>query len=142
MELLLHQCRGAECYRCYYYNNNIESYAREMAKMNKPLRVINVKDMLAMAPEEWAKICPPKPEDAHKDRPDRKSTRLNSSHLGISYAVFCLKKQREGSRTGTGFTQGIGAHRVAAHARQIALFLLFRGPAQYTLFPQSILPIH
>src|SRR5262245_64926966 len=25
---------------------------------------------------------------------DRKSTRLNSSHLGISYAVFCLKKQR------------------------------------------------
>src|SRR5262245_63357296 len=25
--------------------------------------------------------------------PDRKSTRLNSSHLGISYAVFCLKKK-------------------------------------------------
>src|ERR1035441_10720670 len=24
---------------------------------------------------------------------DRKSTRLNSSHLGISYAVFCLKKE-------------------------------------------------
>src|SRR5258705_3488084 len=29
---------------------------------------------------------------------DRKSTRLNSSHLGISYAVFCLKKkQNDGS---------------------------------------------
>src|ERR1035438_10553510 len=26
---------------------------------------------------------------------DRKSTRLNSSHLGISYAVFCLKKRKE-----------------------------------------------
>src|ERR1035441_1022422 len=26
---------------------------------------------------------------------DRKSTRLNSSHLGISYAVFCLKKKQE-----------------------------------------------
>src|ERR1035438_2650374 len=25
---------------------------------------------------------------------DRKSTRLNSSHLGISYAVFCLKKEQ------------------------------------------------
>src|ERR1039458_10669861 len=25
---------------------------------------------------------------------DRKSTRLNSSHLGISYAVFCLKKNK------------------------------------------------
>src|ERR1035438_8490033 len=30
---------------------------------------------------------------------DRKSTRLNSSHLGISYAVFCLKKQRLNSPT-------------------------------------------
>src|SRR2546426_3328712 len=28
------------------------------------------------------------------DRPDRKSTRLNSSHLVISYAVFCLKKKK------------------------------------------------
>src|SRR5262245_64813204 len=26
---------------------------------------------------------------------DRKSTRLNSSHLGISYAVFCLKKKKD-----------------------------------------------
>src|SRR5262245_608332 len=26
---------------------------------------------------------------------DRKSTRLNSSHLGISYAVFCLKKKKK-----------------------------------------------
>ena len=30
-----------------------------------------------------------------KLRGDRKSTRLNSSHLGISYAVFCLKKEEE-----------------------------------------------
>src|SRR2546426_12279695 len=28
-----------------------------------------------------------------RDRRDRKSTRLNSSHLVISYAVFCLKKK-------------------------------------------------
>src|SRR5690606_39826107 len=27
--------------------------------------------------------------------PDRKSTRLNSSHVKISYALFCLKKKRE-----------------------------------------------
>src|SRR5437773_9711605 len=27
-------------------------------------------------------------------RPDRKSTRLNSSHITISYAVFCLKKKK------------------------------------------------
>src|SRR5947207_12630093 len=29
------------------------------------------------------------------DRPDRKSTRLNSSHTVISYAVFCLKKKKK-----------------------------------------------
>src|SRR2546426_8721624 len=31
-------------------------------------------------------------------RPDRKSTRLNSSHLVISYAVFCLKKKKKKKR--------------------------------------------
>src|SRR5258705_9070224 len=32
---------------------------------------------------------------AAQERLDRKSTRLNSSHLGISYAVFCLKKKKQ-----------------------------------------------
>src|SRR5437899_361331 len=42
---------------------------------------------------------------------DRKSTRLNSSHLGISYAVFCLKKKngRRGSRNRGRFSKGGGA---------------------------------
>src|SRR2546426_6493422 len=31
----------------------------------------------------------------HPSRADRKSTRLNSSHLVISYAVFCLKKKKK-----------------------------------------------
>ena len=31
----------------------------------------------------------------YADGQDRKSTRLNSSHLGISYAVFCLKKKKK-----------------------------------------------
>src|SRR5258705_9132944 len=44
---------------------------------------------------------------------DRKSTRLNSSHLGISYAVFCLKKKNTpdeenelASNIGTGVLHG------------------------------------
>src|SRR3712207_8853569 len=32
---------------------------------------------------------------AHAQFRDRKSTRLNSSHANISYAVFCLKKKKE-----------------------------------------------
>src|SRR5438874_6363048 len=41
----------------------------------------------------------PRPEEREgdpcrqADGPDRKSTRLNSSHVEISYAVFCLKKK-------------------------------------------------
>src|SRR2546430_10476693 len=38
-----------------------------------------------------------RPEHVHPavlDRRDRKSTRLNSSHSQISYAVFCLKKKK------------------------------------------------
>src|SRR3989442_11951059 len=34
---------------------------------------------------------------------DRKSTRLNSSHVRISYAVFCLKKKKMGQRTRPGY---------------------------------------
>src|SRR5258705_12735178 len=34
------------------------------------------------------------PQDLPPGALDRKSTRLNSSHLGISYAVFCLKKKK------------------------------------------------
>src|SRR5699024_11749777 len=34
-------------------------------------------------------------ERAAADELDRKSTRLNSSHVSISYAVFCLKKKKD-----------------------------------------------
>src|SRR3712207_7388771 len=35
----------------------------------------------------------------HTDTEDRKSTRLNSSHANISYAVFCLKKKQPSVRS-------------------------------------------
>src|SRR2546426_7825491 len=38
---------------------------------------------------------------ARARRGDRKSTRLNSSHLVISYAVFCLKKKKKNSERTT-----------------------------------------
>src|SRR5690606_39860438 len=36
-----------------------------------------------------------------RPRPDRKSTRLNSSHVKISYAVFCLKKKKKNTTKNT-----------------------------------------
>src|SRR5438477_6134812 len=38
-------------------------------------------------------------------QPDRKSTRLNSSHMSISYAVFCLKKKKKKNKKKTIKTQ-------------------------------------
>src|SRR5436305_12046204 len=34
-------------------------------------------------------------QEEERERRDRKSTRLNSSHVRISYAVFCLKKKKK-----------------------------------------------
>src|SRR5437773_5974881 len=53
---------------------------------------------------------PPPPDEPHAPavgnrapaavrREDRKSTRLNSSHITISYAVFCLKKKKKQTKT-------------------------------------------
>src|ERR1039458_2027434 len=51
------------------------------------------------------------------ERVDRKSTRLNSSHLGISYAVFCLKKRKPFARSQPGRTvERIGP--LGRHGRQ------------------------
>src|SRR5689334_23612700 len=43
------------------------------------------------------------------DSVDRKSTRLNSSHSSISYAVFCLKKKTPPQRRGARQPEGAGA---------------------------------
>src|SRR2546427_2217545 len=48
-------------------------------------------------PRPWR--CPDRHEPLRTDRGgDRKSTRLNSSHSQISYAVFCLKKKKQTPR--------------------------------------------
>src|SRR3712207_7819969 len=49
-------------------------------------------DRARSAPERRRPAVLPGLEDAVEQR-DRKSTRLNSSHANISYAVFCLKKK-------------------------------------------------
>src|SRR6202521_2998002 len=85
---------------------------------------------------------------------DRKSTRLNSSHLRISYAVFCLKKKIDVVRgkvqiAGQAELKPPGATRTDArlnlsHALRVQfcliLFFLIRGRRPgYTLFPYTAL---
>src|SRR5690348_18111045 len=57
------------------------------------LIVDSVREVLSLPKKD---IAPP-PDAIHSgiDHRDRKSTRLNSSHPSISYAVFCLKKKNK-----------------------------------------------
>src|SRR2546427_6663797 len=55
-------------------------------------------ELLLQAFKRGEVISEPEPLDrerAHAEIADRKSTRLNSSHSQISYAVFCLKKKKK-----------------------------------------------
>src|SRR3712207_7796202 len=58
--------------------------------------------------------------DAGAARRDRKSTRLNSSHANISYAVFCLKKKKtEIKDDRDGFNRLESPNRVPQHDHRI-----------------------
>src|SRR3712207_7505219 len=52
---------------------------------------------LASTSQEATTTAPTAPHGSNHDskKGDRKSTRLNSSHANISYAVFCLKKKKK-----------------------------------------------
>src|SRR6266849_2022093 len=80
---------------------------------------------------------------------DRKSTRLNSSHEWISYAVFCLKKKKmELRHTGEQILAAAAQEDVDviglsilsdAHNKIALFFLLIRQPPRSTLFPYTTL---
>src|SRR6202041_2757845 len=67
-----------------------------------------------------------------RSRPDRKSTRLNSSHVEISYAVFCLKKKESKSSV----TANLAASPAAECKADSAL--VWRGPVLLKVLQQVI----
>src|ERR1039457_4085573 len=92
---------------------------------------------------------------------DRKSTRLNSSHLVISYAVFCLKKKKNTYKPTT-HNRSRHVHKRRATAARVSwlvcvthgpqtlrrvlcnrffvfFFLMIRRPPRSTLFPYTTL---
>src|SRR5574341_768015 len=70
---------------------------------------------------------------------DRKSTRLNSSHQLISYAVFCLKKKADPRSAGPQDRVGRGAGGLRPCPRALFFFLMIRRPPRSTLFPYTTL---
>src|SRR2546426_8250065 len=70
---------------------------REPREQHRGGRLRQVEDEPGGHQSEAVMAEPLGPGEAHEREPeprDRKSTRLNSSHLVISYAVFCLKKKK------------------------------------------------
>src|SRR5262245_64601363 len=60
----------------------------------------DVDRLLGGPPRHAVRLRAAEPRQRTREPPlDRKSTRLNSSHLGISYAVFCLKKKNNEQHT-------------------------------------------
>src|SRR5476651_2381597 len=73
---------------------------------------------------------------------DRKSTRLNSSHANISYAVFCLKKKKIFYQLVLATCEAsdeLLAHRFAFLSYRLFFFLMIRRPPRSTLFPYTTL---
>src|SRR5258708_3869281 len=78
-------------------------------------------------------LGPPGDDESPGDTGDRKSTRLNSSHQIISYAVFCLKKKINIT------THTYLLSTSAADAFFRFFFLMIRRPPRSTLFPYTTL---
>src|SRR5450631_3336854 len=70
-------------------------------------------------------------------REDRKSTRLNSSHMSISYAVFCLKKKnrnRNGGKTQHRSLHHAGIMKMKPYAQKKSMLLYFGNPVRELFF--------
>src|SRR5438876_2361036 len=66
-------------------------------------------------------------------KPDRKSTRLNSSHPSISYAVFCLKKKKKPNTDKTKKTkQRQKKQRASHHNDHIAQYIVYEADTHRT----------
>src|SRR5260363_404979 len=93
------------------------------------------------------RICRARTESRGRVRADRKSTRLNSSHQIISYAVFCLKKKKNNNNiTHHGNTSSISELSVCLNIPEVwkntlidFFFLMIRRPPRSTLFPYTTL---
>src|ERR1039458_8057728 len=75
-----------------------------LAQDSTPLK-LSLKDAVALALRQNPQVIL-----ANLDISDRKSTRLNSSHLGISYAGFCLKRKKRLSAAHSGTTTALNRY--------------------------------
>src|ERR1035438_2918732 len=96
-------------------------------------RSVEGKDRIHIASEDYC-LEPPAGRD-------RKSTRLNSSHLGISYAVFCLKKKPLAiSSAQPSLRTSLASFLTARSPADRAPFLASSRPGRYARHPRASSP--
>src|SRR5262245_65386575 len=79
----------------YTLVENLQSGEKYRWYIRIDLNTIRIKNVDALSTKKHLAVF--SLEVSPRFKLDRKSTRLNSSHLGISYAVFCLKKKMRGN---------------------------------------------
>src|SRR5690554_7578047 len=107
----MNQVTGNETVKLHYTGKLNDGQVFDSSLQREPLEVTLgegrlipgfEKGLVNMKVNEKKTITIPKEEaygDVQKELLDRKSTRLNSSHVRISYAVFCLKKKKNKKTT-------------------------------------------
>src|SRR5699024_379722 len=80
------------------YTHNDSEEMQDLVKGLEEETGIELNVLRTSSGEGWSRMQSESPDfgaDMQWGMLDRKSTRLNSSHVSISYAVFCLKKKKE-----------------------------------------------
>src|SRR5699024_12502998 len=77
-------------------SSDLPNFELQQINKNNELESIRLSDLegKGVMLNFWATCCKPCEKEMPYMEEDRKSTRLNSSHVSISYAVFCLKKKK------------------------------------------------
>src|SRR5438034_7310604 len=80
----------------YGHHRDLHSFpTRRSSDLDAPARLARLVPPRVEHVDYRPDVAPPSPSPAPRAPRDRKSTRLNSSHTVISYAVFCLKKKKK-----------------------------------------------
>src|SRR5690606_41675871 len=80
----------AEAWHHAHHQHHVHGFKRRIDRLNRRRGIERDPDMAA----ELADLASRRSRVIHDLDIDRKSTRLNSSHVKRSYAVFCLKKKK------------------------------------------------
>src|SRR5699024_11530598 len=98
-----------------FYNETF-SYLSQLAFLRG---IVKYSALIVLIPITLCHLSLRLPHEFHLNL-DRKSTRLNSSHVSISYAVFCLKKKKINKNTNIKSSNKTRAYKMPSYSEQLS----------------------